>query len=321
MPQNLTPEQLAAILAGYPTMGAADQARQGLFAGWGENLPELYQSENWIQDGTGDSSSQHLGQPNRGIYHELSGSASDVWDPNTGQYLGQSTGMSDGKMGMLAALMLAGGAYGAYASGAGAGAGATTVGTTAGTTAGTTTGTELGTTGLNSMRAAELAGYSTNGAMPSSAAVAAGTTTAGSSGVADWLAKAASDPSNWARLAGAAAGAASSGDQTQSSTQNREPWGPAQDWIRQNIGIGQGLQQQYQQQPFSATQQQAYGNQFGLLNSANQSMPAWMQGMQANASGANNYDRNNPRRGLLGGGQATLPQLGLLNPDFTRFGG
>lgn len=168
------------------------------------------------------------------------------------------------------------------------------------------------TTGLNSMRQGEIADYSTNGSLPSSAAVDYGDQSG------NWFTRALSDPKNWARLAGGIAGAADSGDQTKTQSETKEPWAPAQGWLKEMIGSGQGLFHQYQQQPLSLLQQQAYGNQFGLLNSANQQMPAWMASMNANSSGANNYDPKRPR--TLIGTTAQAPQFGLLNPSF-KLGG
>lgn len=114
------------------------------------------------------------------------------------------------------------------------------------------------------------------------------------------------------QVAGALAGAASSRDQTQAT--NRDPWGPAQPLLRDLIGQTGALSQQYQQQPFSAAQQQAYGNVSGLLNALNGSAPGLLAAFGANASGANNFDRSNPRRPLTGGAALDLSQWspGLL---------
>lgn len=65
-------------------------------------------------------------------------------------------------------------------------------------------------------------------------------------------------------LAGAALGALASGSaQGGTTTANKEPWGPTQDWLKSLIGQGQALQQQYTQTPFSAQQQAQYSNLFG----------------------------------------------------------
>lgn len=44
-------------------------------------------------------------------------------------------------------------------------------------------------------------------------------------------------------------------------TQSKEPWGPAQPWIMNNLQQGQMLQNAYTAQPFSNAQTQAYNNQ------------------------------------------------------------
>lgn len=130
-----------------------------------------------------------------------------------------------------------------------------------------------------------------------------------SNGASNWI----SDPNNWLKLAGAAAGAADAKDQTQ--TQTRDPWGPAQPYILEALQQGQKLNQQYQAQPFSPQQQAAYNNLGGLLNLANTNAPGLLSGFQANATGANNYDRSNPRKALLG----SAPMQGAWNPGLLSF--
>ncbi len=131
----------------------------------------------------------------------------------------------------------------------------------------------------------------------------------------DWL--------DWGKLGlqalGAYQGAQQAKDQTQ--TVNRDPWGPAQPFILDALQQGQKLNQQYQQQPFSQQQQAAYNNLGGLLSAVNQGIPGLLSGMQANASGANNFDRSNPRRQLQGAQQTYGNwQPGLLD-FFPRKGG
>jgi len=130
-----------------------------------------------------------------------------------------------------------------------------------------------------------------------------------SNGASNW----ASDPNNWLKLAGAVGGAVDSKDQTQ--TQTRDPWGPAQPFILEALQQGQKLNQQYQAQPFSPQQQAAYNNLGGLLNLANTNAPGLLSGFQANAAGANNYDRSNPRKALLG----SAPMQGNWNPGLLSF--
>ena len=125
----------------------------------------------------------------------------------------------------------------------------------------------------------------------------------------DWL--------DWGKLGlqalGAYQGYQDGKDQQQ--TQTRDPWGPAQPYILEALQQGQKLNQQYQAQPFSPQQQTAYNNLGGLLNLANTNAPGLLSGFQANATGANNYDRSNPRKSLLG----SAPMQGAWNPGLLSF--
>lgn len=285
---------------------------------------------------TGSNGGGYYVDPTTGQIIEVGqGSNRNVYD-RSGQFLnaGKDTGPTEDKM---LAMLIASGLGGAYAGGAFGGAGAAGgAAGAAGAEAGSITlptmaelgvapataegllgtmpavniggaaaaGGALGSTGANAMRAGEIANYSTNGAMPSSAAVQAGTTGAG-------LLDGMNTGKALATLAGTVAGAASGKDQTQST--NRDPWGPAQPFLKSLLDQGQQLQQQYQQNPFSDAQKQAYNNWGGLLNAANQAAPGLLQGMQFNAGGSNAYDRTNPRARH----QTTTPQFswnpGLLN--------
>ena len=136
-------------------------------------------------------------------------------------------------------------------------------------------------------------------------------------------AKAAGSGLNAGSLLGAIAGAADGGDKQQTSS--RDPWAPAQPFLKQQLDQGQALATQYQQQPFSASQQTAYGNLGGLLDTINKNAGGLLGGFNANATGANNYDRSNPRRQLTGGmglGQMDLSSYmpGLLGNFGTRKG-
>ena len=94
-------------------------------------------------------------------------------------------------------------------------------------------------------------------------------------------------------------------------TQSREPWKAAQPFLNQLLGQGQQLSTQYQQQPFSQGQQTAYNNQAGLLNAINTQMPGLLGAFNANASGANQFVRGQPKQ--LQSGSFQAPQMGLLN--------
>lgn len=90
-------------------------------------------------------------------------------------------------------------------------------------------------------------------------------------------------PQFLAPIAGAVVGGLMSGDQQASAS--REPWAPAQPWLKDQIATGQKLQKFYQDNPFSPIQQQAYRNLFagvdnfntgvapGLLSIVNKYMP------------------------------------------------
>lgn len=58
-----------------------------------------------------------------------------------------------------------------------------------------------------------------------------------------------------------------------SQTVNKDPWGPAQDAMKRSLSRGQMLEDYYQANPFNYLQQAAYGNLFGTLDAANQSLP------------------------------------------------
>lgn len=112
----------------------------------------------------------------------------------------------------------------------------------------------------------------------------------------------------WGAIAGAAIGVVDSamsnsggGGGGQTQTVSKDPWSAADPWLRANLASGQGLQNYYQQNPFSETQRQAYSNQFAnsdylrkmtgsLLGNINQHKPfdrssplARPQGMQFGA--------------------------------------
>ena len=119
------------------------------------------------------------------------------------------------------------------------------------------------------------------------------------------------------QLGGAALGAASSQDQEQTTTTKNEPWGPAQQWIKDNIASGQALQKQYTEQPFSPGQQTAYGNLYGLLNSYNTEM---LPGLLGNANAmSQGYDRYAPKE------TRSKPKFGAVGstwaPGLLKFGG
>lgn len=77
---------------------------------------------------------------------------------------------------------------------------------------------------------------------------------------------------------------------TQGATNTTNPYAPAQPWINQNINSGMSLQKQYQAQPLSLGQLEAYGNAQGLsdgFRSQAGSLTNQMNGMRQ-------FDRSNP---------------------------
>lgn len=117
-------------------------------------------------------------------------------------------------------------------------------------------------------------------------------------------------------LVGGLLGAALGGEDQTTSSQ-RDPWAPAQPLLKDFIGRTAQLNDFYQRNPFSPQQQQAYGNLFGLLNTANASAPGMLAGFNANATGANNYDRRNKTKPLQGGQAMSLGPMASMMPDWT----
>lgn len=127
---------------------------------------------------------------------------------------------------------------------------------------------------------------------------------------------------NVAGLAGALIGAATSGNKTSTSTSQREPWGPAQDWIKDNIQKGQALQERYAESPFNDVQKQAYQNVFsGIDNYRSNILPnifsginSWRPYSRTGTQSAPMYNFQVPQatpygqinwQGLLGGSNGT----------------
>jgi len=111
-----------------------------------------------------------------------------------------------------------------------------------------------------------------------------------------------------AGLLGAAVGAATSGDRSATSTSQREPWGPAQDWIKDNIARGQALQRDYQANPFSSLQQNAYQNVFSGID-------GFANGILPSVFGAVNSFRPYSRTGT-----PSAPTFNFQAPQRTNYG-
>lgn len=133
---------------------------------------------------------------------------------------------------------------------------------------------------------------------------AIGATTSQTSPLMKTAASALSGLGSLGPVLGAVGGALTSKDQEQTanstSTTTKDPYAPAKPFIDQQIAQGQSLANQYQQNPFSAGQKQAYNNLTGLLGAINGNLGGLLGGMNAASSGTNNFDRSNPRKALTG---------------------
>jgi hypothetical protein len=133
---------------------------------------------------------------------------------------------------------------------------------------------------------------------------AIGATTSQTSPLMKTAASALSGLGSLGPVLGAVGGALTSKDQEQTanstSTTTKDPYAPAKPFIDQQIAQGQSLANQYQANPFSAGQKQAYNNLTGLLGQINGGLGGLLGGMNAASSGANNFDRANPRKALTG---------------------
>jgi hypothetical protein len=112
------------------------------------------------------------------------------------------------------------------------------------------------------------------------------------------------------QIGGALIGGLLGGDEGGGSqTSQREPWKEAQPWLKDNIKLGQQLQNQYMQNPFSQQQQNAFSNAFGMSDAYRAMLPQLLQGLNGGQ-----FDRRNP----LGRPQAM--NFGGFNPQFTQMG-
>lgn len=115
-------------------------------------------------------------------------------------------------------------------------------------------------------------------------------------------------PSALAPIAGAVVGGLMGGDgPDQTQTTSKEPWSEAAPWIKDNIGIGQRLQNFYQQNPFNAIQQNAIGQ---TLNDQdyyrNTLMPGLMAFLGQPRAGGNSLSALGIPQGSVGGQQQGL---------------
>lgn len=321
MAQDLTPQQILAVLSARNARTQEEYNAILAAAGLGGGNPlEYRESQNFQHmDNTGDSSPV-LGAPNRQITQQIgsggSSTGSNTWDPTTGKYTGLSSGMSENAQMLMALTMLAGGAYGAYAAGGGAGASAGAAGGMSGMDLAADAGmgsinsgggglwnASGGVSGMDLAADGGMGSVSGGGSSLGSAGTVAGTS-AGSSALTNAGTNAATNAGtklltdNAGGIVGSVLGALDSGDKTQ--TQNRDPWGPAQPYLKGLLGEGADLYNQYKQQPFSQAEQTGYGNVGNVLDYINANAGGLLSGFQANASGANQFQRGNPRKSLIG---------------------
>lgn len=114
-------------------------------------------------------------------------------------------------------------------------------------------------------------------------------------------------------------GGGSGGSQTATQTANKEPWGPAQKYILDNLQKEAALQNYYQKSPFNPQQLLGYSNLFGdignfrnnvapgLMDFANRGMTSSYQRQRGGAPGsAGGYGGAVQPGGLLQSGQGAF---------------
>lgn len=95
-------------------------------------------------------------------------------------------------------------------------------------------------------------------------------------------------------------------------TTTKEPWGPAQPWMQQNIATGQKLQDYYQRNPFNAQQQAGINNTLGSADNFAQNVAPGLMDFANNSMGGQ-YRR--ATGGALGSGRS-----GQVSPGGTAAG-
>lgn len=87
---------------------------------------------------------------------------------------------------------------------------------------------------------------------------------------------------------------------------SKEPWAEAAPWLKQNLQTGQDLQSYYQNNPFNALQQAAYGQLFNQNNYVQGAIPSLLSQLSQPVG----FDRNNP---MARPAPIQFPQMGLLS--------
>ena len=108
------------------------------------------------------------------------------------------------------------------------------------------------------------------------------------------------------------------GGQSSSTNQStsREPWAPAQPWLKSNIAEGQKLQNYYQQNPFNPQQQTGYNNLFGDIDQFRNQVAPGLMGF-ANSMMGSNYQRARGPVGSAGYGPASPSPLAAQPGPFS----
>lgn len=123
---------------------------------------------------------------------------------------------------------------------------------------------------------------------------------------------------SWAAVAGAAVSVVGSqlakddgGGGGGGQSVSKEPWAVAAPWLQNNVWKGEALQNQYAAQPFSATQQRAYGQQFANSDY----MRSLMNAVNSQAGGNRPFNRGSPgmvpQRYNLPSSQTSMQNMGL----------
>ena len=299
MAANIDPQLLAQILALQQGQGLGQWSGTGNLGDW-----TVDRRRDVVGHSGGDAGTELYSDPITRLYqgtgHETWGQdTADVYDAQ-GNYIGPSSGDSEAlSMAKFIAMSLAAG-YGADAlNGAYGGAAAGSEGMVNGAFLGE--GMASGVPAWDAAATAAGNSLATTGAGSALSNVKTGTDAAstlsqvgsGTKSVVDAL----GGGQGLAALAGGVAGALDGGDKDQTSS--RDPWAPAQPYLRGLLSDGAQLYDQYKQQPFSQSQQAGYTNIGSLLDLVNNNAGGLLSGFRANASGANQFQRGTP--GLLQG--------------------
>lgn len=107
------------------------------------------------------------------------------------------------------------------------------------------------------------------------------------------------------KILGGVVGGLMGGDDTQTQTQSRDPWGPAQPWLRQNLQTGQNLQGYYQQNPFNQLQRTSYQNIAGDIDNFRNNINPGLMDFANRLMGTNYSRQGGPSSGSGGGSRSS----------------